>query len=171
MELFELSNFSWYFSKPNFSTPSLKNSFSRRTLRVFHYCFFRCFYFTILFEYFHCWFHLFNSSSLFLHFIILLLFFECFLLRRFCVVVWRFERAFFTLRRFLTYTLSRCLAKSAFMNDSMEPVFQPWRLMGLPLRFETQTPTICLFESHSIQQKVLVDRFHLCIRGCYRLLH
>ena len=37
-----------------------------------------------------------------------------------------------------------------------EPAVLPWRLQGLPLRFETQTQLICLFESYSVQQKVLV---------------
>ena len=42
-----------------------------------------------------------------------------------------------------------------------EPTILPWRLQDLPLRFETQTRLICLFESHSVQQKVLVGRFYL----------
>ena len=37
----------------------------------------------------------------------------------------------------------------------------PWRLQGLPLSFETQTRPICLFESHNVQQKVLVGKFYL----------
>ena len=37
----------------------------------------------------------------------------------------------------------------------------PWRLQVLPLWFETQTRPICLFESHSVQKKVLVGRFYL----------
>ena len=44
-----------------------------------------------------------------------------------------------------------------------EPAVLPWRLQGLPLRFKTQTQPICLFESHSVQQKVLVGRFHLMV--------
>ena len=37
----------------------------------------------------------------------------------------------------------------------------PWMLQGLPLRFETQTRPVWLFESHSVQQKVFVSRFYL----------
>ena len=37
----------------------------------------------------------------------------------------------------------------------------PWRLQGLPLRFETQTRPICSFDSHNVQQKILVGRFYL----------
>ena len=42
-----------------------------------------------------------------------------------------------------------------------EPAVLPWRLQGLPLRFKTQTLPICLFESRSVQRKVLVGRFYL----------
>ena len=44
-----------------------------------------------------------------------------------------------------------------------EPTVLPWRLQGHPLMFETQIWPICLFESHSVQQKVLVGRFYLKI--------
>ena len=43
-----------------------------------------------------------------------------------------------------------------------EPSIFPWSFQGSPLRFGTLTLPICLFEPHSSQQKVLVDRFYLC---------
>ena len=39
-----------------------------------------------------------------------------------------------------------------------------WRLQGLPLRFETQSSPICLFKSHSVQQKVF-GKFYLCVKA------
>ena len=42
--------------------------------------------------------------------------------------------------------------------------YQPWRLQGLPLRFETQTQPISLSEPHIVQQKVLLGRFYFCIK-------
>ena len=47
----------------------------------------------------------------------------------------------------------------------LEPEVLPWRFQGLPLRFETQTRPICLFELNKVQQKVLVYRFYLCVRS------
>ena len=47
-----------------------------------------------------------------------------------------------------------------------EPAVLPWRLRGLPLRFETQTQPICSFESHSVHQKLLVGRFYLRVTAC-----
>ena len=44
-----------------------------------------------------------------------------------------------------------------------KPTVFSWRLQGFPLRFETQTRPICLFEAHSTQQKVLIGRFCLCV--------
>ena len=57
------------FKKWKFSIPSLKTLvlFLGVPLRVFHYCFLRCFIspliFTIVFGCFHCWLHLFTSVS------------------------------------------------------------------------------------------------------------
>ena len=59
------------------------------------------------------------------------------------------ERTFFTLRRFLPYT-PLCFCQGF-------PFVQPWRLQSFPLRFETQTQPICLFESHSVCQ--LYDKY------------
>ena len=98
---------------------------------------------------------------------------------RFCLVVLRvlwIERPFFNLRRFLPYTLAKHLAQPAFMKASLGPAIQPWRLQGLPVagnsalkaagpRFKSQTWSMFLFESHSVQPKILVGRFYSCIRG------
>ena len=73
-----------------------------------------------------------------------------------------FEWAFFTHRGFLPYTSSPTFfTQPTFIKASWEPVDLSWRFQGLPLRFETYTQPICLFESHSVQQKVLVSRFYL----------
>ena len=119
------------------------------------------------------------SSSVFISPLILLLFFECFhftnFLYRECFLsrtsflccgtreCYGFERAFFTLRFFLSYTLSRHLAQPAFIKASLEQASPPTEVRNTDL-------PISLFESHSVQQNVLVGRFYLCIRGCYRLL-
>ena len=66
-----------------------------------------------------------------------------------------FEWAFFIHRSFLPYAPSR------HSRLPWEPAVLPWRLQGLPLRFETHTRPICLFESNSVQQKVSVGRFYL----------
>ena len=96
---------------------------------------------------------------------------------RFCVVVswvlriWEsvfYAQSFFTLNSFLL--LSRLPWDRQFCFEgcraSQGPAVQLWRL-----RFETQTWPIGLFESHSVRQKVLLGRFNLCVRECYRLLH
>ena len=44
-----------------------------------------------------------------------------------------------------------------------ESAVLPWRLQDLPMRFETQSRSICLCESHSVQQKILIGRFYLCV--------
>ena len=108
-----------------------------------HHCFFMCFFFSPL---------------------ILLLFFECFHFTKFlyrdcflsgtsflccCTAnATDLRELFFTLRRSLPYTASRNLAQPAFIKASLGPAIQPSRLQGLPLMFETQTGSNCLFESH-----------------------
>ena len=163
-----------YFRKLKFSTPSLKTPiFLGEPLRVFHHCFFRCFHFTIDFYYL---FWVFSLLIAFVHFItvslcvfffsplILLLFFECFHFTKFlyrdcflsgtsflccCTAnATDLRELFFTLRRSLPYTASRNLAQPAFIKASLGPTIQPSRLQGLPLMFETQTGSNCLFESH-----------------------
>ena len=110
--------------------------------------FFRCFNF---------WLHLFTS-----------LFLYCWCCYRQC---YGFERAFFTFRVFLPYTLFQNLAQSVFIKASLRVAVQLWRLQGFPLRFEKQTLLIYLFESHSVRQKVLLGMFYLCVRDCYKLLY
>ena len=117
----------------------LKNScFLGESFTVFHHCFFGCFQFFMflfldvfissdVFGEFHCWLHLF--TSLFLH---------CF----FTIDV----TAIATLRRFLLNTPFLLLPRL------------PWgwqfclKVPDFPLRLETQTQPISLFESHSAQQ-------------------
>ena len=126
--------------------------------RVFHHYLFRCLYFTtdftIVFQVFS--FHQLSLLWLFFvrYFIFVLLYRECY----------GFEKAFSTPRRFLLYTPSH-LAQHAFTKVSLGPAVLPLRLQGFPLRYETQSQPICLSESHSLQQKVLVGRFYLCIKA------
>ena len=51
-----------------------------------------------------------------------------------------------------------------------EPAVLPWRLLDLPLRLQTQTQLICLFESHSVQQKVLVGRLYLFVKPLWNTI-
>ena len=134
---------------------SLKNFFFRRSLRVFHPCFFRYFHFSPLifitiFRFFSLLIAFFHVIS-FAAFLSGTLFLCCSTgsatdLRELCLLS-------------LPYSSSRYLAQKA----SWKQQGLPWRLHGLPHRFKTQTRPIYLFESHSIQQKVLVGRFYLCI--------
>ena len=92
----------------------------------------------------HCWLHLFTSLfvSYFVFVLVLLFYGECY----------GFERVLLTLRHFLPYFSSRHVAQHAFINASLGPAILSGRLKGLPLRFETQTLPICLFESHTVQK-------------------
>ena len=182
-----------YFRKLNFSTLTLKSSFF--FFRRAHHCFFKCFHFTITIDFYYC-FRVFSLLIAFVHFITVLsgVFiyhwfyyrFSSVLISRtfftvtvFCyfvfVLLYRkhfgFESVFFNLKRFLPDILSQHLAQLAFIKASLGPVVEPWSLQGLPMRFETQSRSICLLKSHSVQQKVLADRFYLCIRGCNKLLY
>ena len=120
------------------------------------------------------------SLGVFISPLLWLLFFQCSHFTNFCYRVCFFSctsflccctasatalgELFFTLRRFLPYTPSRHLAQPVFIRASLGPEVQPWKLQGLLLRFETQTRPICLFELPSVQQKVLVGWFYLCIK-------
>ena len=87
---------------------------------------------------------------------------------RFCVVVracYGFEKEIFILKRVLPYSLSPHLAQHAFIKASLGPSSSSLKASDLPLNFETQTRPICLFESHSVQLKVLVGRFYLCVKA------
>ena len=117
------------------------------------YCFFNCFYFTTEFTI------VFRGLSFQLslpwpffvrYFVFLLLYHE----------FYGSERALFTLWHFLPSIPSRNLAPPAFIKAYLGPAVLPWRLQGVPLRFQTHTRPICLFESHSVQQKVIVGRFY-----------
>ena len=75
------------------------------------------------------------------------------------------SQAFFTLHPFWQLT------QPSFIKVSLGPAVQLWMLQGFPLRFKTQTWPICLFESHSVWQMLLLDRFYLFVRGHYILLY
>ena len=117
-------------------------------LRVFHQFILRCFHFhinfTIFYVCFHYWLHLFTSlflqvflfhhwvyycfrvfsfHQLSLPWLFFVSYFVFVLLYRQC---YGFERAFFTLRRFLPYTPSGHLAQPAFIKVSQGPAILPW---------------------------------------------
>ena len=93
---------------------------------------------------------------------------------RFCVVVPRvlesfFERASRDLKELLLLsgvfylTLFSYLWRKLLLSRlPREPEILLWRFQGLPLKFEAQARPICLFESHGVQQMVLVTMFYLC---------
>ena len=120
--------------------------FSRRTPQVFSFftsfsvslfTILGCFYYSLFSSIFiiQC-FHFSPFSGVFV-----LLYRECYV----------FERAFFTLRRFLPYTPSRHLAQSTFIKASLGAGSSSLKV-AKPL--DTQTRPKCLFESHSDQQNV-----------------
>ena len=80
----------------------------------------------------------------------------------------RMWERFFTLREFfLSYTHFPTFGTTCNYQGfpGSRQFFLAWRLQVLPLRFETQIRPIFLFESHSVQQKVLVGRFYLCVKA------
>ena len=172
---------SFYFGKWIFAASNFQNScffFKKNPLGFFHHCFFRCFRFSPLifttgfwvflllialvhvtnFLYPDCFFAAFLSGTSFfalLHheyygFEEAFLIFRCFLSYALSAYLpqyrefYGFERAFYTHRHNLL--LSRLPSEQAVL---------PWRLQDLPLRFEIQTRPIYMFESHSVQQKVV----------------
>ena len=110
------------------------------------------------FRWFHCWLHLF--TWLFLNCLWSTSFLCC------CIVSATDLRESFLLSVIFYFKLL-----PAFIKASLGPAVLLWRLQGFPLRFDTQTWPIGLFEPHSVRQKVLLGRFNLCVRDCYRLLH
>ena len=63
-------------------------------------------------------------------FVFILLYRECY----------GFERDFFTLRRFLSYTLSRHLAQPAFIKAFLGSAVRPWRFQSLPTGVRNTDP-------------------------------
>ena len=163
------------------------------TLEFIYHCFHRCFYFIT--DFYYCFSGGFISLT-FYHDCFFVRYFSFVLLYRQC---YGFEKAFFSLSCFLPYTPSthlpqycRCYSfKRAFFTLKgffltllldiwhnlllsrlqWEPAVLSWRLHGLPLRFEKQTRPICLFESHSVQQKVLVSKFYVYVLRPYGILY
>ena len=91
-------------------------------------CFFRCFCFTTELT---IVFLVFSFHQLCLPWLFFVRYFAFALLHREC---YGLERAVFTLRRFLPYSLSQHLAQPAFIKASIGPAVQP-RLQGLNLKF------------------------------------
>ena len=80
-----------------------------------------------------------------------------------------FGRAFFTLRRLLPYTPSRHLAQPAFIKASLGAGSSFLKVAGPPTEVRN-TDLAHLFESHRVQLKVLVGRFHLLCQGLFRII-
>ena len=157
--------------------PNLKKlllSFFRRSLTAFHRCSFRCLFsspliFTTFFR-----FSIVDSICSFHHF-----FFRCsyfttdftvsfwvsptflwclFFVRQFVFVLsyrecYKFDKVVFTLRQFY-FTVLLDIWHNLLLSRLICTL--PWRLRNID-------PAICLFESLSVQQNVLVGRFYLCI--------
>ena len=146
--------------------------------------------FTIVFGCFHCWLYLLSSWMFLQVFLFHHWFYNCFS----SVFI---SPTFFAVT-FFCQVLCFCLAVVASATDLREPFLNSGvfyltllpdfgttyfyqslpgpavllrRLQGLSLKFETLSRSIFLFERNSVQQKVLVGRFYLCIRSCYRLLY
>ena len=102
------------------------------------------------------------------------LLFSCFFVRYLAFVLLycechRFLKASFTLRRFLLYTPSRHLAQQElaptwFQGFSGSRQFFLEVAGASQLFFETHIRPICLFASHSVQQKVLLGRLSLRVK-------
>ena len=148
---------------------------------IFHHCFTGVFIFDCIF--------LCNQLSLpWLHFC-------CFFVRYFFFALlyreyYGFERAFFPLgfsyltlifhicdstvsatnlrdfypQAFLHYTPSRHCT-NLLSRVPWKRAVLPWSFRASQLWFKAQTWPICLFEPHSVQQKVILGRFYLCIRA------
>ena len=142
---------------------------SGHKLRVFHHCFFRCFHFsspifTTVFQGFSLLIAFFHVTS-FAASLSGTSFLCCCTARATDLRGLFYSQAFFTLHSFPTFaTVPQVLRISesflysqAFLTLRSFPTFGtnclelkvlPWRLQGLPMRFEIQTRPICLFESH-----------------------
>ena len=114
----------------------LKNSyFLGEPFRVFRHCFFGCFHF-----------FMFSFLKMCLGVFIV----DC-ICSLHCVVVMRVLRMWDSI--FYSHTFFFYLALLPdFIKASLRLPVLPWRLQGFPMRFETRTHPICLFELHSIWQ-------------------
>ena len=57
------------------------------------------------------------------------------------------------------------MSQPVFIKASLRAGSFSLKVVGLALRSETQIRTICLFESHSVQPKLLVGRFYLYVKA------
>ena len=124
---------------------------------------FRCFYFTTDFNY--CFSDAFISPTFFT---MTMSGTSLYVVVPWVLRIWKnffYSQAFFTLLSFPTFGTTGCCTSLHLSRLPWEPAVLPWRLQDLRLSFETQTQPICLFESHSVKQKVLVDRFYLCVKA------
>ena len=162
--------------------PKLKETpvllFSRETLRAFHHCYFRCFHFNIN-SYYCFWVFLFLiafvhftvSSGVFITPLIWLFFFECFHFTNLFTVtifwqalcffvveprVLRIKKIFFYSQVFFTSHSFSIFGTVTFYPGFPRGDSSVLKAVGLPLNLKTQTRSICLFESHNVQEKVLV---------------
>ena len=149
------------FQEMKFLNLKLKKSwvFFRRTLRVFHHCFFRCFHFVHVFisSWFHfsC-FHFFRCFRVFLvlitsvHFIVSSVFVKLFIFVLLYSEYYGSERTFFTLRRFLPYT------PSWFYQGFLESNSSTFKASGFPTEVWNADPTHLLVLTTLSSAKVVL---------------
>ena len=130
-------------------------------LRVFHHCFFRCSHFSPLV--FTIVLRMFSLLIPFVHAIFL--YPDClmavFLSATSFVSAANLRELFFTLWRFLPYTPSLHLAQPAFIKAFLKAGSSSLKIVGPPTEVRKTDPN----QSHSVQYKVLVGRFHLCVKA------
>ena len=109
-------------------------------------------FFTIVFGCFHCWLQLFISQAFF---------------TLYCCTMCAtdFRELFFTLGRCYLTLFPNIWPNLLLSRLPWESAVLPWRLQGLSLRFGAQVQRTCLFESHSVLQKMLVSRFYFCVKA------
>ena len=74
-----------------------------------------------------------------------------------------YSQVFLTIHSFSKFNRRTCCTNLP-SRDPWEPAVLPWSCRASQLWFETQTRSMCLFDSHSFQQKLLLCRFCLCVK-------
>ena len=143
-----------YFMKWNFPTPGLKalvflGEPRRAFVTVSSHYFISLLIFIFFFLRFHCWLHLCSLHCFWTLLTAFVYFILCQLLR-FCAGVAVLPRVL-RIWESAFYTKAFCTLLS-FATYSTTCFYQRFPGAGLPLRFETQTLPICLFESHTVQK-------------------
>ena len=141
------------------SNKLLKVIFLGEPYRVFHQCFVRCFHFSP--QIFTTVFRVFSLLIAFFHVTNFAAFLSGTSFLCFCTASGTDLWELFLLSGVFYLTLLRNIWHNLFLST---PPWEPAVLHGLPLRFETLTRFICLFESHIVQQNILVGRVYLSVK-------